>query len=289
MIYLLNIIFFLSSFLIIKNLKIIFKNGSGILLIILFLELIIFDFNNQKFYLYIILLSLIYFIDDIYRLPAIVRIFIQIALGYLIFSQLNDNNLFILLLCIGVSVLLVNTTNFQDGLNLNIGSYIIQFIIIIYIYHYFDLVQINSFILVNLFIFLILFIPFNVKYNFYFGDSGCFIFTSIVLIFFSMNNFYSNILVFLNIFLFPFIDTSFVTLLRFQKKENLLTRNFYHLYHKIYEKNKGYYYLLPPIINNFVLCTLIVMFDFNMHLKIFLIMIFTLLIYLFTRIFINKL
>ena len=288
MIFLVNTIFFLISFLSIKKLKSNFKNGTGIFLIILFLELIFINSNNYKFYSCLILLSLIYFIDDIHKLSAIIRILIQLLLGCLFYFQLNDNNLIIFFICIGISVLLVNTTNFQDGLNLNIGSYIFQFIVIIFIFNYFDIFKIDYFIFINLLIFMVLFLPFNIKYNFYFGDSGCFIFTSIVLIFFSINNFYSNILVFLNIFLFPIVDTCYVTLIRIKKKENLLTRNFYHLYHKIYEKKNNYYYLIPPIINNVVLCLLIIIFEVDIYLKIILVTTFTFLFYSFTRFFINK-
>ena len=106
---------------------------------------------------------------------------------------------------------------------------------------------------INILIFLIFFIYFNLRHNFYFGDSGSFIFACLIFISSLDNSTLNQFIMIFNLIIFPVIDSTYVTLLRIRRKENLLSRNFYHLYHVVHKKFYGFYYLIPPIFNFIIL------------------------------------
>ena len=232
-----------------------FKKGVGVLLIFLFIPDIFLHPTSDYIWIFIFisLFSIIYFIDDFKGLSAVFRIFLQIVTGLLFIYYFNLDNYFIIFVTLIIFVILVNYINFQDGLDLNIALYLALFLISNYLYLNAAINDLSLVININIFIFLIFFVYFNLRHNFYFGDSGSFIFACLVFISLLNNNTSNQFIMIFNLMIFPVIDSSYVTILRIRKKENLLSRNFYHLYHVVNKKFNGFYYLLPPIFNFIIL------------------------------------
>ena len=121
-----------------------FRLGAGIILAFFVIFLFIFD---QSFYvidyqfiiLFLSILTLIYYIDDLYNLSIAVRIFLQIITGlliaYFLFYDLSYLNIYtfvlIALSLISASILLTNTINFYDGADLNISVFAILNLIVL--------------------------------------------------------------------------------------------------------------------------------------------------------------
>lgn len=245
-------LFLLFNFL--SNKKLQLNKGIGIFLIYSLLDLIFIDQNIYTFlYCFISILSIIYFIDDISGLSSIFRILLQTFLGLTIFFFYFESYNYLIIILIISSIIAVNVLNFQDGSDLNISSYILQFIILSYLVGDWNYSNLSKTILLNISFFIIIFSYFNYKKKFFFGDSGCFIF-AFILITLLVDNFSINqILLTINVFLFAFVDSIFVILYRIYKKENLLTRNHYHLYHLIEKKYQNKTYLIPPLVSNSLL------------------------------------
>lgn len=185
---------------------------SGGIFIIFYLSLIMFDQSNNLFLIFAFLIFFVGFFSDLRKLNSVnIRLSIQvlIIIVFLIIFELNiyptrifflDNllkynyfNYIFLSVCI---LIIVNGSNFVDGLNtLNLG-YFLSILIILKIIN----IQGNFVLYENLnfliFSFLIIFI-FNLFNKFYIGDSGAYLngfFFSYLLI-----NFYQN-----NTFISPF-------------------------------------------------------------------------------------
>ena len=232
-----------------------FKKGVGVLLIFLFIPDIFLYPTNDYIWIFIFInfFSIIYFIDDFKGLSAVFRIFLQIVTGLLFIYHFNLDNYFIIFITLIIFVILVNFINFQDGLDLNIALYLALFLISNYLYANSSINHLSLVININILIFLIFFIYFNLRHNFYFGDSGSFIFACLIFISSLDNSTLNQFIMIFNLIIFPVIDSTYVTLLRIRRKENLLSRNFYHLYHVVHKKFYGFYYLIPPILNFIIL------------------------------------
>jgi len=232
-----------------------FKKGAGILLIFLFIPDIFLYPTNDYIWIFIFIsfFSIIYFIDDFKGLSAVFRIFLQIVTGLLFIHYFNLDNYFLIFITLIIFVILVNFINFQDGLDLNIALYLALFIISNFLYSSASINHLSLVININIFIFLIFFIYFNLRHNFYFGDSGSFIFACLVFMSLLGNSTLNQFIMIFNLMIFPVIDSTYVTLLRIRKKENLLSRNFYHFYHVVNKKFNGFYYLIPPTFNFIIL------------------------------------
>ena len=86
------------------------------------------------------------------------------------------------------------------------------------------------------------------------GDSGCFAFASLILISF-LENLKGSGQIPTHMFLpltLPLIDVIFVICLRLKRGENLMTRNYLHLYQVMQRRAPPFTYLLPQIINVFI-------------------------------------
>ena len=222
--------------------------GIGIFLIfhLIFYFLII---EYSLFYLIpLIIFSFIYFLDDLISINFIWRLIIQILTPIIIYlASTNHLNVIFIISFITFFFVLMNSLNFQDGEDLNI---IILQGMIFFVFYFFSeniLIQKTSiFILIYLFVFSI----FNSKKNnLFFGDSGCFL-ISVIILMFVINDFDNRIMIklFLSVIIFPITDVFFVFFYRVYKKENLLSRNYHHIYQVLKKKTKWKLYLLPNVI-----------------------------------------
>ena len=116
--------------------------------------------------------------------------------------------------------------------------------------------------------YLICFGFFNRKPNtLFFGDSGCYIVTIILFIFLINELDNLNLIKSVSaIFIFPITDIGLVIIYRILKKEDLLSRNYHHIYQKLHSKINGLIYLLPNFffaIVNFLLFKYLYLSIFN--------------------------
>lgn len=218
--------------------------GIGIILIIPFFIFFLNQNLNLIHSLLLIIFSLIYFFDDLKGLHFLSRILLQIAASLVIYFSLSlEFNYILIFLNLSFFLLIINFLNFQDGEDLNISTLLI---IIFFVFHFYSenkLIQNTSEIILY---FLISFSFFNVKKNFlYFGDSGCYFVSIIIFLFFysELQNYLLIKLIFSTI-LFPLTDVVYVILYRIFNKENLLTRNYLHIYQILSIKTKSKIYLL---------------------------------------------
>ncbi len=173
-------------------------------------------------------------------------------------------------LTVCIFLILINTLNFQDGEDLNIS------ILLIIIFGIFYLYTENKFILKTseiILFFLISFSFFNSKKkNLYFGDSSCYIISIIISIFVyeEMKNL-MIIKLLVAVILYPIIDVFYVVVYRILKKENLLSRNYLHLYQIIAQKVSYKIYLLPNILFSTLNIFISFHFFFSLNLIVFLI------------------
>ena len=261
--------FFIINFIYIKLWK---KNsketptGIGIFLLIPFA---FYCFNeNINLYTSISLFScsIFYFFDDLIKINFKIRIFLQILASIIIFNLYKDLiNINYLILIIFLFFLISNSFNFQDGEDLNI--FVLLFFIFSLFYFYSNQ-QITRDVSLLILSYLICFGFFNRKPNtLFFGDSGCYIVTIILFIFLinELNNL--NLIKSVSaILLFPLTDIGLVIIYRILKKENLLSRNYHHIYQKLSIKTDGLIYLLPNIffaIANFYLLKYLYLNLFN--------------------------
>ena len=243
--------------------------GFGILLsVFLLVYAVIFELSIFL-YISIFILSFIYWIDDIKSLPATVRFFLQFFLGAIISilalesSSIQFGYEYILFVIISgiFNIFLTNIFNFYDGLDLNLSTLIILFALtILFAFSKDKNLVPQAYLIIG---FILGFSFFNFKSNnIFFGDAGCFIVgsycTYIITNSYLLGDF--NFLYFASFLALPCFDVFYVVLLRLYMKENLLTRNYHHLYHKSYYYFKNKSYLLNQLINAIliILCHLVI-------------------------------
>lgn len=237
--------------------------GSGIILLLIYSYFLTYNFNLFEqisiYYYCFFILSFIYFLDDIYSLDYKIRILLILLISLLlllIISSINSKiefNLLNLIIFTLIFFISVNYLNFQDGADLNLV--IISFsIVLILIYFNYSFYLYNS-IFFNLLIgFFISFSFFNYRpKNIFLGDTGALLIATLIClyIFYSIFENQKENFLFLSPLLFIFLDCSFVLIVRIYKKENLLSRNFLHLYQKYQIKFNKKFYLIPYLINYF--------------------------------------
>ena len=221
--------------------------GIGVFLLI---PLVYYCVNQSVHFAIIIslvLCSLIYYLDDLVKINYKIRIGLQIFVALIIFYLFRETiNINYLPLIIFLFFGIINSFNFQDGQDLNI--FVILFLIFFLFYLYSNQKIIENTSMLILF-YLISFGIFNKKPSkLYFGDSGCYVATIIIFTFCIVE--FTNIFLIKSIvaiLLFPLTDITVVIIYRIFNKENLLTRNYHHIYQKLYKKTKYYIYLLPNI------------------------------------------
>ena len=221
--------------------------GVGIFLLIPF----IFYCFNQKINLPIsiglVFCSVIYYFDDLIEINFKIRIGLQILASLIIFYLFQEKlSINYIIFIAFLFFVIINSLNFQDGQDLNI--FVILFLIFLSFY-FFSNQKIMKDTSILILIYLISFGFFNRKPNkLFFGDSGCYVAT-IILFVFTIDQYKNIVLIksIMAILLFPLTDIMFVIIYRVYKKENLLTRNYYHIYQALHKKKKYYIYLLPNI------------------------------------------
>ena len=151
-----------------------------------------------------------------------------------------------------INMILTNVANFYDGEDLNIALFILLAFLSLLI---FGPIKSDWYSMIYLCIlFTLAFSLLNARPNFiYFGDSGSFAFSCIfVSILISIFNDGKKIPIEIILpFLLPLVDVFIVILFRIIKKENLLSRNYLHMYQRLKDKYGGKYYLIPQIANIF--------------------------------------
>ena len=225
-----------------------------------------------KIYLILLISSFIYWFDDLKSISSSIRILIQFFSGILICVILIQNkglslNLYLLILIIAsglISVFLTNIINVYDGLDLNISTLIIILsLTILYKINYNPVYSFNWLIIIG---FILGFIIYNLKPNtIFFGDSGCYIISFIIniLIIEAILNFDLKIIYLIIPLSLPIFDVLYVLIKRLKRKEYLLSRNYYHLYHVLDFKFKNKIYLLPQIMNSILIYILSLMIKIN--------------------------
>ena len=249
--------------------KFINKVPTGIGAILVFPVYFYFFQNNLDFinFFFILILTFIYFLDDLIEIHFSWRILLQILVSFVVYYALeNSLNLIFIILSFFI---LVNSLNFQDGEDLNVALLLFLIFSIFYLYSNDNDIQKTSLVIL---IFIISFSFFNIKQkNLYFGDSGCY-FVSIIIFFFiykQIDN-YNLLKLLISVTIFPLVDVFFVIVYRLLKKENLFKRNFLHLYQVLAKNCNNKFYLLPNILFSFFNIFISQYFDFELTFIIFL-------------------
>jgi UDP-N-acetylmuramyl pentapeptide phosphotransferase/UDP-N-acetylglucosamine-1-phosphate transferase len=254
-------------------------SGVGVLLAI---PCFFYYFEQNLYFINTVLIltfSLLYYLDDLKGIHFLSRVFLQIFASLIIyFSYTLEINFIIIFLNLILFVILVNVLNFQDGEDLNISILLIPIFILFYLYSESEIVKNVSKIIV---LFLIAFSLFNSKKNtLYFGDSGCF-FVSIIIFLFAYNEINNLILIklLIAVLAFPATDVFYVILYRIFKKENLLSRNYLHIYQILAQKVNLKIYLVPNIL--FSVLNILISLNFLLEVKFILFLVFINILFLF--------
>lgn len=229
------------------------------------------SFSIIVFISLVLLTSLIYVIDDFIGLSPFFRVVLiaLFSLGVVLSSELQvmqltvDSQLVVFLCFFMMMFFLTNAINFYDGADLNlallIGLYNINLLLLVgsdNILFWASLMSLG---------FILGFALLNRKPNtLYFGDAGAFVFASYVCYtieaYWQLFRFVTP-LIFVPLML-PSIDVIFTLIYRIYKRENILSRNYYHVYQRWENRFQGKAYLLPQLIN-FLACHVF----FNLYYK----------------------
>jgi len=215
------------------------------------LELIMLFENERQFYLFFIISSAFFlmgYLDDKHNLSANLKItFLSLFIIIILFL---DNNLLISELNFSFSgtiyymdrlkyiftifcfIAFINAFNLFDGINSQIGSYVL-FILTI-----FFLKDLNIFILITLFYPLIVFFILNSKGKIFLGNAGSYLLSFIIAYIFIKsynisNNIYADEIFF--VMLFPGLDMTRLFFLRIKDKKNPFSPDRNHFHHLLLE------------------------------------------------------
>lgn len=235
------------------------------------------------FFISLISLSFLSYIDDKFELSKKIRFIFQIIFCYIGLTALNFPILEFIplklefLIIIFMWVYIINTTNFIDGLNGVVASNGISFFLGSLIIIYYLNINDYYFILIN-FISLILVISFFL-YNFpkpyiFFGDTGSislgFIIGYVIFYFFSLDIFFPVIF----LYIYPILDVSFTLVHKtFIRRKLPWARLFdYYFLKPVIEGNKSHAFVTTKIIlNNIVSIIFLVIYLNQQHNKILII------------------
>lgn len=209
-----------------------------------------------------------YWLDDVITLKPAYRIALMVSCGSalaLLAFFFSTKTFFspsiilaLVLLAVVLEILFVNVTNFYDGADLNLATLIGLETVFLTVY----LVKDDWSILLNITVlsFVLAFSLFNKNKNcLYLGDAGSFVFSSYMLL---MGLHYWLLTApvsveFLIPLALPCLDVFYVIIRRIHSGENLLTRNYMHLYQRLQIKFSGLWYLLPQLINALLCATIL--------------------------------
>ena len=276
------ILFLLINFIYVKIWKkfsVKVPSGIGILLVIPFFFYYIELNLSLLSSLLVLAFAILYFFDDIKGIHFSFRIILQILASFVIyFSYSLEFNFIIIFLNLFFFIILVNSLNFQDGEDLNIAVLLIFIFTIFYLYSNNEVIENISKIIL---LFLTTFSLFNFKKNYlYLGDSGCYV--ASIIIFLMTYDQINNLLLIkllIAVLFFPIVDVLYVIVYRFFKNENLLSRNYLHIYQILAQKTNVKLYLLPNIF--FAILNILISLNFVFGLTLMLTLIFANLFFLF--------
>lgn len=254
-----------------KNNKNSIPSGYGFILSILVFSYFVIYFDllsSLNILILILFLNFIYWLDDLIEVHFKIRILIQlitsVLLIFVVKLQFNyvEINFLTILFFVSIFPLLINFINFYDGADLNLSSLIIVNVSLLFLSK--NLNEDLYFFLVFIFLF---FLGFSFTNYFpkklYLGDSGAFIISllySVYIIYYISTQNYEN-LIYVTPLFFVILDCTFVIILRLLRKENLLTRNYLHIYQRIQIINQNKIYLLPYIINSIFILFVIILYQ----------------------------
>ncbi len=229
-----------------------------------------YEFNNFFLFLLVIILSLIYWIDDLLHIPSIIRLCIQFIMGVFLFIIIFDISFFVepffyylSAFFLGIlSIFLTNTINFYDGADLNISIFgLINLLLLLFIFNsYTEFLP----IIISSIIFILCFSFFNYKpKNIFFGDAGSFFLSTLIIFFICIGVIEGNyemlyILIGLSL---PIFDVIYVIILRIYLRESLNTRHFYQIYQLVQSKFKNKSYILIQPINSVLILFCLLIFS----------------------------
>lgn len=207
----------------------------------------------------------IYWLDDLRELSARLRMAVSFATGGAVCGLLlwGDVNLPLWLIvgaCLAagaLNVVLTNIVNFYDGADLNLATFIALTAIGILVLAGGSTAMTTAAIACLGFI-----APFAIMNSrprtIYLGDAGSFAFAcllTMMAIVYLRGDGGLPPTVAIPLAL-PAFDTFYVFCIRMIEKHDLLTRNYLHLYQKLNEHRRGFFYLLPQVINAFLVLAL---------------------------------
>jgi UDP-N-acetylmuramyl pentapeptide phosphotransferase/UDP-N-acetylglucosamine-1-phosphate transferase len=201
--------------------------------------------------------AVIYWCDDVLGLSRRHRVVIQFASGFAVCwlllagVRLGAPTLIGCGLAAGlVNVVLTNAVNFSDGADLNVATVMVLTAAVILL-----IGPDAAFMRPSAIIILAFVLPFALlncrPRTIYFGDAGCFVFASFLTIM-TVCHFRNGTdqAAFAAIPLaLPVYDACYVVVWRVRNKEDILTRNYLHLYQKLQIKYRNFGYLLPQPLN----------------------------------------
>ena len=263
-----------------KHKKYTTKNKSfligGILVISFLNHYFLFVKQNIALCLFITLVFLIGLLSDLKKINSVsLRFFLQcvIILLFVNFVDIKISNIRIDIFDQWLSIplvniifvafcllVLVNGSNFIDGINgLTIGYFLLIFLIIFF---NFNNLEYDKNLLGNLIIILLIILLLNLKGILYLGDSGSYtigLFTGTFLIDFVFNNNSISPYFIIVLLWYPSFELLFSIIRRFFKKLKTYNPDTTHLHHLVYKKIKIYFKIKNDPISHFI-STLIINF-----------------------------
>jgi len=201
--------------------------------------------------------AVIYWCDDVFGLARRFRVLIQFAagfvLGYLLLAETKLDLALLTACCAAagfLNVTLTNVVNFSDGADLNVATVMLLTVGTILL-----IGPDAGFMRPSAVIILAFVLPFALLNSrprtIYFGDSGCFVFASfmtMMTVCYFRNG--PNAAAYAAIPLaLPVYDACYVVAWRIRHQEDVLSRNYLHLYQKLQIKYRNFLYLLPQPLN----------------------------------------
>jgi UDP-N-acetylmuramyl pentapeptide phosphotransferase/UDP-N-acetylglucosamine-1-phosphate transferase len=240
-------------------------------LIVLFAVIFFIPFFNivtKTTFLLILLVGL--FSDLKYLNSPRTRLFFQfiIVLSFLIIEnlQLVNTNIFFLdlllqnyyfsiLFTLFCFLIIINGSNFLDGINLLVSGYYLSITLIIFILNGKNFIFLDNISIINIIITLLILLFFNIFNKLYLGDNGSyslgFLYSYILVNFYIQNTFVSPFFIILLLW-YPGFENLFSISRRFFKKKSPLKPDTRHLHQLIYDYFKNQSFFKNKIlVNNF--------------------------------------
>ncbi len=201
--------------------------------------------------------AVIYWCDDVLGLSRKHRVAIQFASGFAVSwlllagSRLGAPALIGWGLAAGLlNVMLTNAVNFSDGADLNVAAVMVFTAAVVLL-----IGADAAFMRAGAIVILAFVLPFALlncrPRTIYFGDAGCFVFASfltIMTVCYFRNGADQAAFAAIPLAL-PVYDACYVVVWRIRNEEDILSRNYLHLYQKLQIKYRNFGYLLPQPLN----------------------------------------